>query len=261
MNSPIEIAEALIKTSGNSFHAQVAQWFQQNDWHVQVSPYYLDQSQGKAREIDLIVEKALSIRDDLGRWEGEVIVRLYVECKFIQDHSVFWFTPKDKLAARRIVCLAGFTEKDHRTDGHHYLSTCDSVAKVFATKSAESAPERDPFYKALNQILSAYVSMEHRQSIIPEFQGSFRGRMVNLRFPVVVCNNFAKLFSTSFLVTANPEPITNWFQLEVEYAYTELSAPRSKYFLIDVVAFDQLKDFCAKVLEDAKICASQNRTR
>ncbi len=48
MAVPNEVSE-LIKNSGNNFHAKVACWLSDNGWHVVVSPYYMDQTQNKAR--------------------------------------------------------------------------------------------------------------------------------------------------------------------------------------------------------------------
>ena len=56
MGVPAEVSE-LLKDSGNNFHAKVACWLNDHNWHVIVSPYYMDQTQNKAREIDLIEEK------------------------------------------------------------------------------------------------------------------------------------------------------------------------------------------------------------
>ena len=61
MTIPAEVTQ-LIKTSGNNFHAKVARWFRTNGWHIVISPYYMDQTQNKAREIDLIAEKLWPVR-------------------------------------------------------------------------------------------------------------------------------------------------------------------------------------------------------
>lgn len=164
-----DTVKRIIESSGNSFHSRVARWLQENNWHVLISPYYMDQSQSKAREIDLIAEKSVQITDSIGRWQGYVVLRLYIECKFITSHSVFWFTAKDKKAAEQLVCRNGNFRKNHSdTQDHHYISSCETVAKVFSTES--KSQEQEPFYKALNQVLSAYVSMQGRPTIIPELQ-------------------------------------------------------------------------------------------
>ena len=69
MTVPSEVSE-LIKNSGNNFHAKVARWLAENDWHVVVSPYYMDQTQNKAREIDLIAEKFWPINDSFSNQTG-----------------------------------------------------------------------------------------------------------------------------------------------------------------------------------------------
>ena len=54
-------AKRIVAESGNSFHARVSSWLTSNGWRVVISPYYMDQSQGKARELDLVAEKLFKI--------------------------------------------------------------------------------------------------------------------------------------------------------------------------------------------------------
>ena len=253
--SSLEAAKKIIESSGNSFHSRVAKWLQEAEWHVLVSPYYMDQSQNKAREIDLIAERIVPIRDSDGRRVGDVVIRLYVECKFISSHSVFWFTQKDTHAAEKLVCrTGGFRMDNFYTKEHHYLSSCDTVAKVFATEY--KSQEQEPFYKALNQVLSAYVSMQNRAPIVPALQESTRGPRVRLNYPVVVCSSFEKLFRTDFFDSTEPTQVTDNFQLEVQYAYTDQSnAARDDHFLIDFVEFTRLEDFCTKVIRNGEVSA------
>lgn len=250
-----EIAKRIIEGSGNSFHSRVARWLQENGWHVLISPYYMDQSQNKAREIDLIAERAVPIKDHFDRWQGEVAVRLYIECKFITGHSVFWFSEKDKKSAEKLVCSMGNFRTDNTyTNEHHYISSCESVAKVFATEA--KSQEHDPFYKALNQVLNAYVNMLSRPPIIPALREHNHGKRVRINFPVVVCSDFTKLFRTDFFQSTEPSTITENFQLEVQYAYTDASSnAKDGYFLIDFVAFDELDSFCKKVIRDGEVSA------
>lgn len=253
--SSVDTAKKIINNSGNSFHARVAKWLNENEWRVLISPYYMDQSQNKAREIDLMAERVVPIKDFFDRWIGDVVIRMYVECKFVSSHSVFWFTAKDMHAAEKLVCrTGGFRMDNPYTKEHHYLSTCDTVAKVFATEA--KSQEQDPFYKAINQVLNAYVSMHSRPTIFPALREGNRGTRVRLNYPVVVCSRFSKLFRTDFFQDSEPEQITENFQLEVQYAYTDQSNnARDDHFLIDFVEFDRLDQLCAKLIRNAEISA------
>lgn len=249
------IAKRIIENSGNSFHSRVARWLQGNGWHVLISPYYMDQSQNKAREIDLIAEQAVPIMDYYERWHGNVLLRLYIECKFVSSHSVFWFTEKDKKSAERLVCHGGNFRADNTyTKEHHYISTCEQVAKVFATEA--KSQEHDPFYKALNQVLNAYVNMLRRPTIVPALRENNHGKRIHLNFPVVVCSDFSKLFRTDFFQSTEPSIITDNFQLEAQFAYADtLNSVKDDYFLIDFVAYDKLQLFCEKIVRDAEVSA------
>jgi hypothetical protein len=189
MGAPKEVFE-ILKKNGNNFHAKVARWLNEHDWHVIVSPYYMDQTQNKAREIDLIAEKSWPVIDKLDRSFGDVVARLFIECKYISSHSVFWFTEKDQESALNLVCTSRpFKANNMYTDRHHYLAQDTKVAKLFATNSKKDT-ENEPFYKALNQVLNAMVSMRDRSVSIPEIKESKRILRAVIEFPVVVCSSF-----------------------------------------------------------------------
>lgn len=255
MPIPDEVSK-LIRNSGNNFHAKVTKWLVENGWHVVVSPYYMDQSQGKAREIDLVAEKLWPIMK-FGRCEGNyVAVRLFIECKYIPSYSVFWFAEKDTEAAKQLVCSYGpFRQDNMYTDKHHYLSTSERVAKLFAS-SASKAVENEPFYKALNQALNGLVSMRGQPVTIPIAPNRRRSVSAILEYPVVVCSSFEKLFATDFYGEAPPVPVSENFQLEVRYAYIDrLQNQRDDYFLLDFVGFDKLGGFMENIDEDATAAA------
>lgn len=255
MTVPREVTE-LIQNSGNNFHAKVARWFSANGWHVVVSPYYMDQTQNKAREIDLVAEKVWPIKDSFGHAIDDIAVRLFVECKFIASESVFWFADKDRDSAMELVCSNGiFRANNSYTEKHHYLAQSPRVAKLFSTSNSK-APENEPFYKALNQALNAMVSMRGQSVSIPSLKKRQRSPKALIELPVVVCSSFDKIFSVDFYSESEPEPIQDNFQLEVRYAYIDRNErQRDDYFLLDFVAFDKLAEFATAVDNGAHAAA------
>jgi hypothetical protein len=252
---PDEIAQ-LVAGSGNNFHAKVARWLQADGWHVVVSPYYMDQTQNKAREIDLVAEKAWPIKDVWGTQIGDVIVRIFVECKFIPSHSVFWFADKDIESAEKLVCSRGvFRLGNMYTDKHHYLSQSKRVAKLFATAASKSQ-ELEPYYKALNQVLNAMVSMRGGPVSDPSNARKGRGPRVVLELPMVVCSSFEKLYQVDFYADSPPQRISENFQLELRYAYHERDGfQRDEYLLVDFVEFNQLDRLMQSIGKDAEAAA------
>lgn len=243
MTAPKEITD-LISSSGNNFHAKVARWFTDNGWHVVVSPYYMDQSQSKAREIDLLAEKLWPVRDPLGHVKADIAVRLFIECKFVATDAVFWFADKDLDSALELVCKNGIFRPDNfYTRKHHYLSESPRVAKLFSTGNAKAA-ENEPFYKALNQALNAMVSMRGQPVTIPSARKTQRLPSAILEYPVVVCSSFDRIYSVDFNADSEPKPVQENFQLEVRYAYIDRrELKRNDYFLLDFVAFDKLAEY------------------
>lgn len=255
MATPIEVTE-LIQNSGNNFHAKVARWLAENGWHVVVSPYYMDQTQNKAREIDLVAEKLWPVNGRFGNTVNDIAVRLYIECKFVSSHSVFWFADKDRASALELVCASQpYQAGNSYTKKHHYLSQSPRVAKVFATSNSK-APENEPFYKALNQSLNAMVSMRGQSVSIPSLKDSQRPPKALIVFPVVVCSSFDKIYSLDFYSDSQPEPVRDNFQLEVRYAYIDRrEKQQDDFFLLDFVDFNKFKEFSEVIDEDAKAAA------
>lgn len=256
MSVPAEILK-LVSESGNNFHAKVARWMQADGWHVAVSPYYMDQTQNKAREIDLVAEKLWPVMDHFGRQPiGHVAIRLFIECKFIPSYSVFWFTDKDMEAAEKLVCLSGRFRADNLyTKKHHYLAQSPRVARLFAA-SLGRGTDNDPYYKALNQVLNAMISMRGGQVSVPALKKRGRGPMALLEFPVVVCSSFQQIYGVDFFADSTPQRVADNFQLEIEYAYLDRGgAQRDEHLLLDFVEFEQLSTFAAAIEEDAKVAA------
>ena len=259
MSVPASIQQ-LVDGSGNTFHAKVARWLQSDKWHIRVSPYYMDQTQNKAREIDLIAERHWPMTDDFGRWCGDVVVRLFIECKFVPSHAVFWFTEKDMAAAEALVCrVGGFRSNNTYTNSHHYLSTCARVAKVFASET-NKGQDFEPFYKALNQVLNAQVSMRRRRPFSLQSNRASGAKLLVIDYPVVVCSSFDKLYATDFYDDIEPAKIPGNFQLEVQYAYFESEGThKDDYFLVDFVEFSRLPELSALIAKDAEVAAYLSR--
>lgn len=241
----------LVRKSGNAFHARVARAFSDAQWHVVVSPYYMDQTQQKAREIDLVAERSWQI-NSLRGYVGELVVRLFVECKYISFDSVFWFADKNIEAAKSLVYETKPFRKDNiRSDEHHYIKGSPRVAKLF-TSSKGQANENEPIYKALNQTLNAMVAMRGKPVLVPDMKARKLSAKYLLEYPVIVCNSFERMYSTDFLNESDPRPVRDNFELEVQYAYhTRRGNQRDDYFLVDVVELPQLDDFLAFIKSDA----------
>jgi hypothetical protein len=254
MTTPNTVTQ-LIEGSGNNFHAKVARWFRDNGWHTIVSPYYMDQTQSKARELDLVAEKLWPIYD-ASRSVGDVVLRLFVECKFVATEAVFWFAPKNTDAAKGLICSLGpFRADNGLTSSHHYLAKSPNVAKLFASSNAK-APENEPFYKALNQALNATVAMRSQSPSHPSLDGRRQGKVITLDYPVVVCSSFSDLYAVDFFAQSEPTSIHDNFQLEVQYAFLDRDGKqRNDYFLLDFVEFGQLANYVSDISKGAEAAA------
>jgi hypothetical protein len=249
-----EDVKEIINESGNSFHCKVTNFLKEKEWHTLVSPYYMDGAINKPREIDLITEKQWSRERDYGRGKsGAVAIKLFIECKYILQPIVFWFSDKDMAAASEwVTSRTPLTKKDNLyTKKHHYLASEQKVAKLFASKNKPS-PENEAIYRALNQSLNAMVYLRGKGSILPDIQSESIPVLASVEMPVIVCNSFANFYRVEMDDQSTPQAIDENFQLEVNYAYRDLRGNHmSEYFLLDIVDFHKFEDYL-KVLESDK---------
>lgn len=251
MTLPTEISE-LLSRSGNSFHGKVATWFKNNGWAVRVSPYYVDQSQSRSREVDLIVEKAFLVPDGLGRPAGSVVARLFVECKFIPQHSVFWMADKNAEHAKDVVHSYGIFSLDNAyTKNHHYLSAA-RVAKVYSTAQNRES-ENDPYFKALNQVLNGYLNLRQQSTYFTRARDRRINEITRIDYPIIVCSSFEKIYFADFYDQQGAIPASDPFQIEVNYAYLMNGTRMEQPFLVDVVSYTHLDSICDAIKRDAEL--------
>lgn len=224
--------EKIIDESGNSFHCKVTNFFKEKAWHTLVSPYYMDGATNKPREIDLIAEKQWSRERDHGHGKsGALTIRLFIECKYIPQPTVFWFSDKDIAAATEwVISHTPLVKRENiYTQKHHYLASEQKVAKLFASRNKPNL-ENEAIYRALNQSLNATIYLRGRESIIPDIQSGRIPELASVEMPVILCNSFSNFYGVEMDNQSTPEPINENFQLEVNYAYRDLRDTEKRVF-------------------------------
>ncbi|MFA6254883.1 MAG: hypothetical protein WC675_02470 [Patescibacteria group bacterium] len=243
--------QKIIDNSGNTLHSQVITFLRSLGWYILVSPYYNDNQTAKPREIDIIAEKRL----DVIEWEqryGFLIIQLFIECKYINNSIVFWFDNKNTNAAEDMIvnntCLPH--HKDNITiDQHHHFED-KKVAKLFSSSaSLQKLHENEEFYRALNQTLNGMVYYKNRGgfSINPKpIRERYKQEVIH--YPIILCNNFEKIFRINIGEDKYSKLEDNYFELEVNYSYiTNGSQEHNEYFLIDVVDFTKFEEYLKKL--------------
>lgn len=231
----------LLEKSGDDLPHDVADVLRKNGWIPQISARYIDVASGKTREIDVIARKVIAVGQGTDL-EERIVLRLFIECKYLEGDYLLRFVDKDERKARELV-------RDNRLlqqasidiARHHYLSGME-VAKTWIGKG------RDDFYDAWVQSLHSmiYFSSNHNEG---------RGYVVD--FPLVVVGSFENLYRRE-KTEQGYSPITKGFQLEVDYSYPLKETTQERTFFIDFIPFEGLSDFLnfslttdASILEEA----------
>lgn len=253
--------EEIINKSGNSFHCKVINYLKEKGWETLVSPYYMDGATNKPREIDLIAEKVFTNQGQRGGSPSAIVIKLFIECKYISQANVLWFSEKDHVSAKQWVDsnTSPLLEESFTDHHHHYIdSGYRKVAKLFAGESKQNT-ENEVIYKALNQSLNAMVylrgrgpSRKSREQIGVPYQ-----ILRIIEMPVILCDDFANFYRVDMEDLGDPKSIDANFQLEVNYAYIDQDkSHKAEYFLIDIVAFDKLDNFLDVLKEDSNVMFS-----
>lgn len=235
-----------VKPDGNDFQYKVKNFLSENGWSVRMSPYYNDAFSEKPREIDIIAEKAF-LQTERSIYTGTVIVRLFIECKYVTEQTIFWLENKDIEKTKEVVeTTQAFHHPNENYDvlkTHHYLSS-NLVAKLYRTEGQNR--DGDPVYKAMTQCLNATIYYRYRNTDLKKQYD--HQTVTELNYPVIVCNSFEKFLTKNTTTNSTINQVTEPFLLEVDYAYTSKDKQLEEMFYIDILSINKIKDFEDKIL-------------
>ena len=245
----------LIEKSGNNFHYQVVNFLREKGWSVLVSPYYCDNLTNKPREIDIIAEKNFDIKKTYRQRSFPVntlLIRLFIECKYIPGIICFWFDNKDReKAIERILADTPLKPPDEYVliNKHHYLES-SQVAKL--SSSSKSNQDKDIFYTAINQSLNAMIYYRSMSPLLLKDLIVNREIRSTVNYPLILCNCFDNIYRVKG--SDGVKISDNYFQVELNYVYRDKDKnDRKEYFLIDVVEFKKFGLFLEEALEKKDI--------
>jgi hypothetical protein len=244
--------KTLFEKSGMITHLKTVDRLREKGWSVNISSYYYDNAADLLKEIDIIAEKQFysSTRHDSS---VQLNVQLFMECKYVNQEIIFWFDSinREKAADKLERDTELRIETVQRGGGDiagsdfHYLKS-DRVAKLFSS----NANREDVVYKAISQCLRAQVYYQQWAAgpISNSFSDSQRVLTKIIRYPVVVCGNFANMKEVqrdSGADKFSTKNIADSFLLETNYVYFNKAKTNAQddYFLIDFIAIDSLKSY------------------
>lgn len=231
-----------IKTSGNNLHLDVANKLRELDWEVTISPYYLDDTSEKAREIDIVATKPMVYSKGMNTnlQQEEFYAKLFIECKYIDSDVIFW---KDQISDVNIKHATQYAinisqiggKLDQINEKFHYskFQKDKCISKLFTNIPKPQKSTEDVIYQSFNQSLKSLIHF----------------RSVNLSsktiyYPVVIY----KLREGSLLLTYDKsidetKEVKNQ-SLEVFYTFKANDGNAvSKFFIVDFVDFSKLENY------------------
>lgn len=236
---------SIIQKSGHDFHLKVSNFFKEAGWDVTNSPHYNDPDSDKSREIDIEAKKEYPvIYHSFGRRGEKIVVKFYIECKYIKSPIVFWFKEKNKEKAIELAKDNPIMEDkpDHyfnAKEKHHYVEG-NEVAVEWTQEN------NDVIADAKHKVLKALIVSQNEGSEYYE-----------IKYPIIIINDLEQLAKRE-VGEKNYSKINNNFQIEVNYSYKDNKKNDiKKYFLIDLVSYTLLDNFI-KELESNDISMLKN---
>jgi hypothetical protein len=235
--------QKIIEKSGHDFHSKVSKELIDSGWDVIDNHYYNDPDSGKSREIDIIAQKYYTVPNGVfNDGQEKITIKLFIECKYINSLTVFWFRQRDIDKAIELSKdneILNDKADNYVNDGtkHHYVRS-DQVTGQWQSENS------DIFAEAQHQVLKAMLFFE---------ENSDRD-IYEISYPILVVNDLSYLFKRD-VSPKNHSEINENFQIETNYSYKNNKKENiTKYFLIDVVPLPMLEKFIEELeLKDIRL--------
>ncbi len=231
-----EEVDEIKQKSGHGLHLKVANYLESKGWEVVIGQYYIDIATGLSRDLDILATKYFPIADS----GTNLRIRFFIECKYVENINVVWFTPKDLKKSQALIAdtglMRGSEEHEMRIANpasymplyHHYMEN-SPVAKLTDKKG-----QQDIFYQGVNSSVHGMIAL--RNTNYERF---------SFDYPVIVFDSFEKIFRATE-DNKNIE-ITENFQRAIDYSYKQEDQLKSKYFIIDIVSFELIDSFLENI--------------
>jgi len=203
-------------------------------------PSYVDVVKQKSREIDIVAQKKWSVVENITRQRANIVVRLFVECKWIRptDSFHFHFIENDRnLAAslarnnnvlrnREYPSLEDMDKEPPRI--HHYLQVAEVTKNCDIDRS--KGGNRDDYFDAWEQALHALLYSKNqspRRRFAPVDVECRDEPTQIIDYPVVVVNSFATFFKRDWQ-SKSSTPLKDNFIWSVDYSYPVISSTQQQ---------------------------------
>ncbi len=261
-----ELKESIEK-SGNKLHLETAAILEKNEWNVDLSSYYYDDTQRKPREIDIIADKDFSIKNE-GKEVGKFKLFLFIECKYLKSDIGFIMRENNRKQAEEAMIfseinkdknlfsyLEGMHDYGSNKFTHHYLKD-EFVGKLYNTTSEDE----NKIFNALTQpIKSLIFFQESLYKMEPEV-----GVKKAIYYPLVVYSGIDGIYPIEEYDNLNDLKTKEGVIFALNYSYKSPTKTKTVYgaqvpilttqpFYIDFVKKDALGRFLSNVIgQEAK---------
>lgn len=220
--------EQIIIESSNNIALELLKILEENEWNVEFSPYYIDKSSEKDREIDLLAKKNIRCKST-NRSSFEII--LCIECKYLnKDKNFIIRTFKNDLERKDFVKGTNgiYVNKEFREKNHHY-SLHQNIGKLYDTKGAN---KKDFFIDGIIKPIKKCIFLQDNYNNLGAFI-----------FPVSVFGGIENFFYTSPNTKEPEESKHSLYKVGFNYYPKNSTSIKKDFFVVDIVTLNNFKCF------------------
>jgi hypothetical protein len=243
-----------LRPSGHDFEYRVADCIRQQDWHVETNSHYVDLITRKSRETDIIAKKGYAVFDAFRNTRADILVRLFIQCKFVQREVELYFAQKNVEAAKKLAKDNQILRSSEDYPLHDGSTTPPKIHHYIAGEEVVLSWNCNPdlVYEAVNQAVHSFIFFGYH----------LREGPYAVDYPLIIVNSFDTFFRKD-AKTQTRIPFAENFQIAYQYTHPQFPSLdeksfMNKYYMVDVLSFDHINGFL-KTLEENDVALLQNQ--
>jgi len=233
----------IIEESGNNLHIDTVDLLERMQWDVDLSSYYYDETANKPREIDIIAQRNVEVKEAIDQFK----LFLFIECKYFKNEVAFRARRNNKEESKEAIIIEGL-DKEYLLEGenlfreHHYLK------EGFIGKLYDSFPkEQGAVFNAVTQPIKSLTFFKERSYKMEVEKGLTKA----IYYPIVVYSGIEGIYAIkrkeADLDKLEPKKELI-FGLNYSYKSVVDNKLKTNHFYIDFIHQDSLGNFIEDVI-------------
>ena len=241
--SSSSFVQAFLK-DGSSVQYRVASLLKKNGWDVKLEQAYIDDSEARVRQCDIVASKKIA--------KGKITVKLIIECKYVKDGHIIFLSDDvgdycSRVEDRSVSIRTGSNKiKEHfeknAINKHHYCNpVCLSSTSLARERDGDvfKKMDKDVIFEAVCQVVKPMIDQSKR-----EYTDTVTYLVVVIGSAELYTCPISALPTLQSLVCEGIPPIFEpKGRLCLEYSYSINHGRKPSTLIIDILREENLEEY------------------